>query len=197
MRRVTPVVFLGGLVLSYLAGYATSPVSSAAAQQSRGREPRYGVLAPDQGGPVHWSIDDMRKIHEQAIAGQRPNAFELLNLPNKRTHMFGFRTRPVEDHPPEAEQHEGVAELHVYVAGSGTVTVGGDIENRTTSQRSPGEHRGGPIRGGENFRVKAGDVLNIPVNAPHASVADPGGLSYLIVKVIAGLYPWSLVAPYF
>jgi quercetin dioxygenase-like cupin family protein len=44
------------------------------------------------------------------------------------------------------------------------------------------------------FRVKAGDLLNIPANQPHATIADgPDGMTYVLMKVNVGLYPWSLI----
>jgi len=76
-------------------------------------------------------------------------------------------------------------------AGSGTVTVGGTIDNRRVAR--PGEY-GGTIRGGKAFKVKTGDLLNIPANQPHATVADgPDGMTYVLMKVNVGLYPWSLI----
>jgi uncharacterized RmlC-like cupin family protein len=41
--------------------------------------------------------------------------------------------------------------------------------------------------------VKAGDWLLIPPDTPHQPKPDPGGFSYMIMKLNVGVYPWSLV----
>jgi hypothetical protein len=42
--------------------------------------------------------------------------------------------------------------------------------------------------------VKPGDILSIPPATAHLTHADPGGLSYMLVKINVGMYPWSIVA---
>ena len=34
----------------------------------------------------------------------------------------------------------------------------------------------------------------MPPSTPHQSIPDPGGFSYMLVKVNTGVYPWSLIA---
>ena len=51
----------------------------------------------------------------------------------------------------------------------------------------------GPIKGGTPFKLQAGDILNIPPNMPHATMPDTGGMTYVLMKVNVGLYPWSLI----
>ena len=34
----------------------------------------------------------------------------------------------------------------------------------------------------------------MPPSTPHQSIPDPGGVSYMLVKVNTGVYPWSLIA---
>ena len=70
------------------------------------------------------------------------------------------------------------------------LTVGGTIDNRRTVR--PGEYVG-PISGGKAFKLKTGDILDIPPNMPHATVPDAGGMTYVLMKVNVGLYPWSLI----
>jgi mannose-6-phosphate isomerase-like protein (cupin superfamily) len=90
-----------------------------------------------------------------------------------------------------AEQHEGATDVYFVVAGSGTVVVGGEVENKRTSR--PGEYGGGPIKDGKPFKLQPGDILNIPPNMPHSTMPDPGGMTYVLMKVNVGLYPWSLI----
>ena len=41
--------------------------------------------------------------------------------------------------------------------------------------------------------MKAGDVINMPPNTAHQSIPDPGGFSYMLIKVNTGKYPWELI----
>jgi mannose-6-phosphate isomerase-like protein (cupin superfamily) len=116
---------------------------------------------------------------------------------------FTKRMSPWED----AEQHEGVSDIYVVVGGSGTWVVGGEIENREYRRADsagariiggpesfllPGEFVGQPIIGGQTYKVKAGDILNIPPDTPHQVQPDPGGVTYFLIKINVGLYPWAL-----
>jgi len=222
MKRMMPLLWAGTLVVGYLAGYAASPAGSAAARQAaaagqsgRGQAAAQGAapagalppgdyskmqLDPDQGDPFAWSIDDMKKAHTAlvaragqgaAIGGNQRDLFQPLVT---RTHSFIMVHRPAYvpgSDAPSAEQHEGASDIYYIVGGSGTVTVGGTIDNKRISR--PGEY-GGAIKGGKAFKVKAGDLLNIPANQPHATIADgPDGMTYVLMKVNVGLYPWSLI----
>ena len=80
------------------------------------------------------------------------------------------------------------------VAGGADITVGGDLVERVQVANMPGEYQGSSIRGGKTYRVKPGDILSIPPATAHLTHPDPGGLSYMLVKVNVGMYPWSIVA---
>ena len=154
-------------------------------------------LAPDQGEPFQFSSESLKKAHlelqDRARRGVPANAAELMKPVVTRTQSYVLVHRAENRNPtqaPNAEQHEGVTDVYIVVAGSGTVTVGGEIENRRTSR--PGEY-GGPIKGGKQFKLRAGDILNIPPNMPHATVPDAGGMTYVLQKINVGLYPWSLI----
>jgi mannose-6-phosphate isomerase-like protein (cupin superfamily) len=137
----------------------------------------------------------MQEAHSALVQNPRAPIGALVPLPIVRTHMFGFRHSAAAQTPLESEQHDGVAELHIVVAGGGSVTVGGQIQERRTLPEAPGEHRGGAINGGRTFEITAGDVLNIPAGAPHSyRPAGAEGITYLMVKINVGLYPWALVS---
>ncbi len=119
--------------------------------------------------------------------------FDLAELPFTRTHYFDIVHRPQLTQAPTAEQHEGVTDVYIVIGGSGTVSVGGSVENRRVMTNRPGEYQG-LLRGGQSYPVKAGDVLSVPPNTPHASLGDAGGLTYMLLKINVGLYPWSIVA---
>jgi mannose-6-phosphate isomerase-like protein (cupin superfamily) len=196
MNRYLSVMLSGTLILGYIAGRAGG--SDKASAQTSPRQPKWQrvALAPDQGAPLHWSVDDFKKAHAALVANPRTRIGDLLNLPITRTHMFSLRHTAQSKTPVvSGEQHEGVSELHFIVAGSAIATIGGEIQNREVSATQPGEYHGGPIVGATTFPVKAGDVVNVPPNVPHAYAPDsPDGITYMLVKVNVGLYPWSLVA---
>ena len=114
-------------------------------------------------------------------------------MPFTRTHFFNVVHRPQRSEPPVGEQHEGVTDIYFVLGGNGTVTVGGEMPDRRAVADRPGEFLG-PIRGGRDYAVRAGDVLSIPPNVAHASSGGAEGLTYMLLKVNVGLYPWSLVS---
>ena len=177
-------------------------------------------LAPDAPPPTHWSIDDIQKAHEvmaerAAKAAAQPGqgstqAFGGGGLVRERTRNFsmGMLYRLHREQPvlsltkvnsvwDDAEQHSGVYDFYVFTGGTGEMIVGGKIANRQNLMDKdgpvPGEYRGQPIIGGQTFRIKAGDWLLIPPDAPHQPKPDPGGFSYMILKINVGMYPWSLI----
>src|SRR5438105_3534604 len=79
MKPTMAFLWVGTLVIGYIAGYAASPAGSAAAGQTGAQAPPAAgalppgdysriQLAPDQGEPFAWSIDDMRKAHSELVA---------------------------------------------------------------------------------------------------------------------------------
>ena len=201
MMRWTPMTLVAAVLFGYLAGATSSGRSAAAAQQAAAAQPPAWSaipLAPNQGEPTYWSGEDLKKVHSQLAArsGGRivSKPRDLMQLPMMRTHMFDVVHRPQLTRTPSAEQHEGVTDLYIVLGGAGTLTVGGEIENRQPIANRPGEYTGGAIKGGRSFRLKSGDIVDVPPNTPHASQGDEGGLTYMLIKVNVGLYPWSLVS---
>jgi mannose-6-phosphate isomerase-like protein (cupin superfamily) len=99
------------------------------------------------------------------------------------------------------EIHDGVTDISFIVAGSGRVSVGGQLQhkvNRPTAEGSSlhhaGEYIGQPVAGGKVFQVKPGDVVNIPPGTAHWARPDRDGLTYILLKVNVGVYPWSSIA---
>jgi len=216
MKRLMLALWLGTLIIAFSVGYAALTNKSAAAGQTaagaaaaagQAQGPAGALppgdysrmqLAPDQGEPVQFLGADLRKAHAdlQARAGRGQalsNPRDLMKPLVTRTHSFILMHRPElrnVNQAPNAEQHEGATDVYFVVAGSGTVTVGGELESKRTSR--PGEYTG-PIKGGKPFTLQAGDILDIPANMPHATVPDAGGMTYVLMKVNVGLYPWSLI----
>ena len=176
-------------------------------------------MAPDAPPPTHWNIDDIQKAHtelaersmkaaSQAGSGSSQSfgggpvhvqtrnfsMFMLYRLHRDQPVLSLTKVNSVWD---DAEQHAGVYDFYVFTGGTGEMIVGGKIANEQNLKDKdgiiPGEYRGQPIIGGQTFKVKAGDWLLIPPNAPHQPKPDPGGFSYMIIKLNTGVYPWALV----
>lgn len=212
MNRFASIVSAVALVLGYFAGYAASPRSVVAGQAAQTAAPPAGALppgdysrmqlAPDQGEPIAWSVDDMKKAHAELVARSRggpataANPRDLFQSHVTRTHSFIMVHRAAPATPsgsgPSVEIHEGATDIYYIVGGSGTVVVGGDVENRRVVR--PGEYGGTLKGGGKAFKLKAGDILNIPPSMAHATIPDPTeGMTYVLMKINVGLYPWSLI----
>lgn len=200
MKRLLAVVWCASILLAYWAGQGTTGTSVAVAQQQSpaGALPpgEYSKiqLAPDQGEPALFSAEDLKKGHAElqarAARGVPANARDFMKPTVTRTHSYILLHRPESRNAPTAEQHDGVTDVYFIVGGSGTVFVGGELENRRISR--PGEFLGAP-KGGKPFKVGPGSILNIPPNMVHATIPDSGGLTYVLMKVNVGLYPWSLI----
>ncbi len=200
MTGRVPATAAVALVIGYLAGLAGSKAGVAAQQPTTQAAPPAWAsipLAPNQGEVVHWPAADLQKAHTTLAARSNGRILskprDLVPLPMTRTHMFDVVHRP-QATDATAEQHEGVTDLYVILGGSGTLTVGGEIANRQGIPNRPGEYTGRPITGGRVIPLKAGDIVDVPPNTPHATMADAGGVTYMLIKVNVGLYPWSLVS---
>ncbi len=177
-------------------------------------------LAPDAPPITYWSIDDVRKMHAEmaeraakalAQPGQGSSqAFSSGGFTRVRSRNFsiGMLYRAHREQPvlsltkvssvwDDAEQHAGVYDFYVFTGGTGEMIVGGKIANRQNLTDKdgpvPGEYRGQPVMGAQTYKVKAGDWLLIPPDAPHQPKPDPGGFSYMIMKINVGMYPWNLI----
>lgn len=81
----------------------------------------------------------------------------------------------------EAELHDEMSDFFVVRAGSGTLVMGGQMDNPRTV--SPGEHAAARIIGGESRPIGAGDVVYIPSKMPHHVVLRPGQtITYVLIK---------------
>jgi len=93
------------------------------------------ATAPDQGEPIAWSIDDMRKAHNELVARSKggqataANPRELFAPHVTRTHSFIMVHRAAAamaaGDGPSIEIHDGAIDIYYIVGGSGTVVVGG------------------------------------------------------------------------
>jgi len=78
-----------------------------------------------------------------------------------------------------AVAHEGFAELHHIVEGSGTLVTGGTIVRATGSGRGGGA----TIQNGASRHVAKGDVILVPPGMPHwYKDIDGASITYLEVR---------------
>jgi mannose-6-phosphate isomerase-like protein (cupin superfamily) len=153
-----------------------------------------------QGEVVFWSGESLTKAHASlSAAADAAKPFndprDYVALPATPTHAYNFlhRRMGASGMPPGVEYHQANTDIYFIVAGTGTVMTEGTIENREPIPGRPGEERGALIKNGRGFKVKAGDVINMPPNTPHQSIPDPKGFSYMLIKVNVGQYPWALI----
>ncbi len=82
----------------------------------------------------------------------------------------------------EPEVHADWTDVTVVQSGRATLVTGGRAEGTRTT--SPGELRGGVIRGGRARVVRAGDSVIIPAGVPHQyQLAAGDSIRYLTIKV--------------
>ena len=144
-RRLVVPLLLAAVLFGYFAGYAANSGDSALAQQAApAAPPAWSTipLAPNQATQIYWSSETLKKTHA-TLAGRSNGRIlskprDLMDLPITRTHSFDVVHRPLRDQPPTAEQHEGVTDLYFIMGGSGTLIVGGEIENRQALPEPPG-----------------------------------------------------------
>ena len=91
--------------------------------------------------------------------------------------MLAFRSQS-----GKAELHAKFADFYVVVAGEATLVSGGEMVNGKTT--AAGEVRGDSIKGGNESKLKKGDIVHIPANIPHQLLLSKGDtFQYFIVKV--------------
>lgn len=196
----------GGLTLVQLRiNVGMHPWSLVSTQQTtlaatKGRPPEPAALSPDQGQVVYWSADTLQHAHQtlakKAAAGESvSDPRDLVSIPATRTHAYNFLHRIIgkNGQPPGVEFHTGNTDIYFVVGGSATLMTEGEIENREPIPNRPGEERGTLIKNGKGYKMQPGDVVNMPPLVPHQSLPDPGGFTYMLIKVNTGSYPWALI----
>ena len=81
------------------------------------------------------------------------------------------------------ERHEGFSDIFVVQRGRARLLYGGTAEGERAT--SPGEWRGGTIRGGTEAEIKTGDIVVIPAGIPHQLLLPPGESFYYFVFKVA------------
>jgi mannose-6-phosphate isomerase-like protein (cupin superfamily) len=92
--------------------------------------------------------------------------------------------QPAAAAPLLGELHTENTQIYLVTGGSGTVLVEGKVDPKNDYLVAQGEHRGGPIVGGRELKVKVGDMVSISPYTWHSAWGDPGTpLQYLIIHI--------------
>jgi mannose-6-phosphate isomerase-like protein (cupin superfamily) len=92
--------------------------------------------------------------------------------------------QPATAPPAVGELHTENTQIYLVTGGSGTVLVEGKVDPKNDYLVAQGEHRGGPIVGGRELKVKVGDMVSISPYTWHSAWGDPGTpLQYLIIHI--------------
>ena len=111
------------------------------------------------------------KINDQKVATE-----QLLNA-GKYSFMVAHR-----EGSGLAEYHATQADIFVVQSGEATLVYGGSLVDGKTTE--PNEMRAASIRGGQEKKIAAGDVVTIPPKMAHQVKLDPGKqFTYFVVKV--------------
>jgi mannose-6-phosphate isomerase-like protein (cupin superfamily) len=210
-----PTTLIIGVVLGYVAGgLGPHTLAAARAQAPSGQTDLRSVLLGQPMEGQYWDSVDINKIHADRLAsGVARGPHALATSMRSRTHSIAPLTRLYHEKAVPAaftgtmsqfdngEIHDGVTDIYFIMAGSGRVSVGGELQNKVNRPvaegsllRHPGEYIGQPVAGGKVFQVKPGDVVNIPPGVAHWARPDKNGLTYLLLKVNVGVYPWTNIA---
>jgi len=134
------------------------------------------------GGPIGFHYWPTSQLHSFAKTlgpriGSQKVISESLGAHGNYSFLAMYRTAS-----GEAEWHENVADIMVFQTGTGTVVVGGEIENARTTEAH--EKRGTGIRGGIETKVGPGDIVTVPKATPHQVKLEPGTqITYFAAKV--------------
>jgi mannose-6-phosphate isomerase-like protein (cupin superfamily) len=166
MRRFVIVMLLIG----------SSAAAAIVRTQGTRSEPDRVVLWPDA------ELNDLetRELIPKAKAsiprGTSVGFQQFLNTP---THTVLVSHRESTGNTPEL--HNGETDIMIVRSGGGVLQVGGEIVDR---KENPAGATGSAIRGGTNYTLKVGDVINIPPHVAHNWLLEAGqSVTYFVVKV--------------
>jgi mannose-6-phosphate isomerase-like protein (cupin superfamily) len=139
----------------------------------------FAVSAGDPPGFYMWKSAELKgfskslapKISDKKVASQTIASFGNYSF------MVAHR-----EGTGEAEYHATQADIFVVQTGSASIVIGGElVDGKTTA---PNEMRAASIKGGEEKKLAAGDILTIPAKVAHQVKMDNSKeFTYFVVKV--------------
>jgi mannose-6-phosphate isomerase-like protein (cupin superfamily) len=137
------------------------------------------LCAAEPAGFVHWNSKDLKGFEQKLKPKMNELKIGLEQLGAWGNHTAGVAHREADG---EAEVHETMADFFVVESGEATLVVGGQVVGGKTT--APNEIRGPKINGGERRKLAAGDIVHIPVKAPHQLLVENGKqFTYFVIKV--------------
>jgi hypothetical protein len=137
-----------GVILGYSVGSITPHALAAAQAQTAPGQGNRSVLLGQPAEGQYWDSADINRIHADRLAsGVARGPHPLAKGMQSRTHSINPLTRLYHDRPVPAaltgtlsefdngKIHEGVTDIYFIVAGSGRVSVGGELQNKSESSR--------------------------------------------------------------
>jgi mannose-6-phosphate isomerase-like protein (cupin superfamily) len=119
---------------------------------------------------------DIAALEDSLPAG--PSAFRWITRWDGLASMISRR-----DSSGGNERHEQFADIFVVQRGHARLRYGGTADGERSV--SPGEWRGGTIRGGSEAEIKQGDIVVIPAGVPHQVLLPPNERFYYFVFKVA------------
>jgi mannose-6-phosphate isomerase-like protein (cupin superfamily) len=139
------------------------------------------VRAADAPGVMYWSSETLQGMGAKLAPQMNVQKTASESLAKFATHTLTVFHR---EGSGEAEVHETWTDVLIVETGEATLLVGGTVVSPRNT--GPGEIRGTGIQGGENKKLKPGDILHIPAGVPHQTLLDPDKkFTYLVLKVAA------------
>jgi mannose-6-phosphate isomerase-like protein (cupin superfamily) len=125
-----------------------------------------------------WTTSQLRDIEKQ-LSTNNKDQIPTQELSNSGNHKLLMQQRRSDG---RAEVHETQNDILVVQSGEGTIVLGGTVVDPATIR--PHEIRGTSIRGGEEIKLHAGDVVHIPAGTPHQMKVEKGTqITNLLIKI--------------
>ncbi|MFN7946195.1 MAG: cupin domain-containing protein [Blastocatellia bacterium] len=136
----------------------------------------------DLPGFAYWSAKELKgyeKPLREKVAGEYKTS--SIKLADYGSSNVAISHREANGIP---EMHDQMDDYFVVQSGEATLIVGGEIVNPKSPE--PNETRGDSIKGGEQRKLTAGDVVHIPTRMPHQLLVEKGKqFTYFVIKVKA------------
>lgn len=81
------------------------------------------------------------------------------------------------------EVHDASDDIYYVLEGTATLMLGGRLSE--PNEISPGEWRSKTAAGGQEVRIRKGDVIVVPRGTPHQRTVAGKGFSMILIKVFA------------
>ena len=159
-----------------LAAIALVTLGAPAAMSAQNPPP----AATERPAPLLTGVQILSATHLAALADSLPagpiTAHQIARFEGL-SNMLGRR-----DTSGVNERHEDFTDIFVVQRGRARLVYGGRADGERVT--TPGEWRGGTIRGGTESELKPGDIVVIPAGIPHQLLLAPGeSFWYFVFKV--------------